>query len=131
MDFIIKNTKWVMLLSGVITASMFYGVLAPEYALKSMFGVSFNGTLEEIIIRSWSSLVGVIGLVLIYGFFSESKRVFCISIASLSKLLFVSLMIIYGQEFFQQALFAIILDSIVILLTIVFLVAIYKKESIV
>ena len=57
MDFIIKNIKWVMLVSGVLTSTMVYGLFAPEAALESMFGVSFNGTLELIIVRSWSALV--------------------------------------------------------------------------
>ena len=52
MDFIIKNIKWVMLVSGVLTFTMFYGLFAPQAALESMFGVSFNGTLETIIVRS-------------------------------------------------------------------------------
>ncbi len=61
MDFIIKHIKWVMLASGVLTFTMFYGLFVPEAALESMFGASFNGTLESIIVRSWCALVGVIG----------------------------------------------------------------------
>ena len=124
MNFIVKNIKWVMVISGVLTATMFYGLFAPQAAVESMFGASFGGPLETLIIRSWSSLVGLIGLVLIYGAFSERSRVFCISIAALSKVIFVSLVLIYGQEFLATAAPAIIMDSLVIVLTLSFLVSV-------
>jgi len=30
MDFIARNFRWLMLLSGVLTATMFYGLFAPQ-----------------------------------------------------------------------------------------------------
>ena len=56
---------------------MFYGLFAPQAALESMFGASFNGQLEALVIRSWSALVGVIGVMLIFGAFSPQNRVCC------------------------------------------------------
>jgi hypothetical protein len=129
MNFIIKNIKWVMLVSGVLTATTFYGLFAPQAAVESMFGASFGGPLETLIIRSWSSLVGLIGLVLIFGAFSESNRVFCISIAALSKVIFVSLVLIYGQVFLGSAAPAIIMDCLVIVLTLSFLVSVRVQRT--
>jgi hypothetical protein len=129
MNFIIKNIKWVMLVSGVLTATTFYGLFAPQAAVESMFGASFGGALETLIIRSWSSLVGLIGLVLIFGAFSESNRVFCISIAALSKVIFVSLVLIYGQVFLGSAAPAIIMDCLVIVLTLSFLVSVRVQRT--
>ena len=129
MNFIIKNIKWVMLVSGVLTATTFYGLFAPQAAVESMFGASFDGPLETLIIRSWSSLVGLIGLVLIFGAFSERNRVFCISIAALSKVIFVSLVLIYGQVFLGSAAPAIIMDCLVIVLTLSFLVSVRVQRS--
>jgi hypothetical protein len=129
MNFIIKNIKWVMMISGVLTATMFYGLFAPQAAVESMFGASFGGPLETLIIRSWSSLVGLIGLVLIYGAFSERNRVFCISIAALSKVVFVSLVLVYGQAFLGTAAPAIIMDCLVLVLTLSFLVSVRVQRS--
>ena len=128
MKFIIKNIKWVMMISGVLTATTFYGLFAPQAAIESMFGASFGGSLETLIIRSWSSLVGIIGLILIYGAFNEGHRVFCISIAALSKAVFVSLVIICGQAFLATAAPAIIMDCLVIILTLFFLVSIRVQQ---
>ena len=129
MNFIIKNIKWVMLISGVLTATMFYGLFAPQSALVSMFGASFNGSLESIVIRSWSALVGLIGAVLIFGAFNEKHRVFSISIAASSKIIFVLLMLIYGQAFLGEAATAIVIDCAVIVLALLFLVAVRIQRS--
>ena len=130
MDFIIKNIKWVMLVSGVLTFTMFYGLFAPQAALESMFGASFSGTLETIVIRSWSALVGLIGVILIFGFFSEKNRVFSISVAAFSKVVFVSLVLLYGQEFLSTAAPAIIMDCAVIILSVVYLFSAFMQRRI-
>ena len=129
MEFIIKNIKWVMLVSGVLTFTMFYGLFAPQASLESMFGASFNGTLENIIIRSWSALVGLIGVILIYGFFSQKHRVFSISVAAFSKVVFVVLVLLYGQEFLGKAAPAIAMDCVVIILSGLYLFAMRMQRS--
>ena len=128
MNLIIKNIKWVMLASGLLTLTMFYGLFAPQAALESMFGASFNGTLENIVIRSWSALVGLIGAILIYGFFSQKNRVFSISVAAFSKVVFVSLVLLYGQEFLGKVAPAIAMDCILIILSGVYLVAVRMQR---
>lgn len=129
MKFIIKNIKWLMLVSGILTFTMFYGLFAPQEALESMFGASFNGTLENIVIRSWSALVGLIGALLIYGFFSQKNRVFLISIAAFSKVIFVSLVLLYGQEFLGKVGPAIVMDCVVIILSGVYLLAVRMQQT--
>ena len=124
MNIIIKYFKWIMLVSGVLTFTMFYGLFAPQAALESMFGVSFDGSLETIVVRSWSALVGLIGAALIYGAFNEKNRTFSLSIAAFSKVIFVSLMLLYGQEFIGKAGMAIIMDCIFIILSGLYLIAI-------
>ena len=129
MDFIIKNIKWVMLVSGVLTFTMFYGLFAPQAALESMFGVSFSGTLETIVVRSWCALVGLMGAILIYGALDDNSRVFAISVATVSKVIFVSLVMFYGQEFLGEVGLAIAMDCITIALAVLFLVAVSAKRS--
>jgi hypothetical protein len=107
---------------------MFYGLFAPQASLELMFGASFNGTLENIIIRSWSALVGLIGAILIYGFFSQNNRVFIISLAAFSKVVFVSLVLLYGQEFLGKATPAIVMDCVVITLSGVYLFAVRMQR---
>jgi hypothetical protein len=128
-DFIIKNIKWVMLISGALTFTMFYGLFAPQVALESMFGVSFSGTLETIVVRSWCALVGLMGAILIYGALDDKLRVFSISVATVSKVIFVFLVMFYGQEFLSEVGPAIAMDCITIVLAMLFLVALRVKRS--
>jgi hypothetical protein len=126
MDFVIKNIKWVMLASGMLTFTMFYGLFAPQASLDSMFGVSFNGTLETIVIRSWSALVGLIGVILIYGAFSKKYRTFSLLISVFSKAVFVSLVLLYGQEYMGNVGLAVIMDCTVIVLSVIYLITIFN-----
>lgn len=116
-----RYVKWVMLVSGVLTATMFYGVFAPQAALESMFGVSFSGVLQDVIVRSWSGLVGLIGLILICGFFNQNVRRYSMAIAATSKMVFVVLVARYGEEFYSQVAAAIAMDVVVIVVAVVYL----------
>ncbi|WP_339525186.1 hypothetical protein [Pseudomonas sp. EA_35y_Pfl2_R111] len=128
MNFVIGNFKWLMLVSGVLTASMFYGLFAPQAALESMFGTSFAGQLESLVIRSWSALVGLMGVILIYGALNVKHRAFCAAIAATSKAIFVTLVLVYGQAFLSKAAAAIIMDILVISATLIFLLALRIKR---
>ena len=129
MELIARNFRWLMLISGVLTASMFYGLFAPQAALESMFGASFNGQLEALVIRSCSALVGVIGVMLIFGAFSPQNRVCCAMFAAASKAIFVVLVLLYGQQYLATAAPAVALDLLVIVFTLLFLLATRRRTT--
>lgn len=81
MGLIARHFRWLMLVSGVLTATMFYGLFAPQETLQSMFGASFDGQLQSLVIRSWSALVGLMGVLLIYGALNARHRTLCAVIA--------------------------------------------------
>jgi hypothetical protein len=129
MGFIARYFKWLMLVSGLLTATMFYGLFAPQAALESMFGASFDGQLQSLVVRSWSALVGLMGVMLIYGALSPKHRVFCAVIAALSKAIFVSLLLIHGQGFLVTAAPALGMDLLVIAFTLLFLLALRRRSA--
>lgn len=129
MEFIRTKFKWLMLISGCLTTTMFYGLFAPHAALHSMFGASFDGNLESIIVRSWSALIGLIGIMLIYGALVERYRVFAATMGALSKSIFVFLLLAYGQDYLSTAAPALIFDVMVILATLSFLVALKCQDK--
>lgn len=112
--------KWIMLVSGLLTATMLYGLFAPQEALISMFGVAFDGALQNIIIRSWSALVGLMGLILVYGFFNSGVRGFSIAVVAISKLVFVTLILLYGESVIAQLTAAIVMDVTIVGLAVVY-----------
>ena len=60
MNWIVKPIKWIMLISGILTATMFYDAIAPDAALRSAFGQGPDGPLAELIVRNWGVLVGLV-----------------------------------------------------------------------
>lgn len=123
MSFFVSNFKWLMLISGLLTCSMFLGLFAPQSSLLSNFGETMVGTAaNEIIIRNWSALIGLIGIMLIYGAFVEPVRKFALVIAGMSKAIFITLVLCYGKQYISfGAGTAVIADAIMIVLYIAYL----------
>ena len=124
MNWIVKPIKWIMLISGILTATMFYDALAPDAALRSAFGQGPDGPLAELIVRNWGVLVGLVGLMLIYGAFVPPARRLVLSVAALSKAAFVILLLTVGHDYLGQRIgFALWVDGLQALLFITYLLS--------
>jgi hypothetical protein len=56
----VRYFKWVMLVSGVLTCTVFYTAIAPSESLRSSFGTTLDGALAQVLVRNWGVLVGLI-----------------------------------------------------------------------
>jgi len=122
MHFFLSNFKWLMLVSGLLTCSMFLGLFSPESSLKSNFGENLEAGHENIIVRNWSALIGLMGIVLIYGAFKPAVRQFSLIIAGISKVIFIILMLYFGKQYMDfGAGTAVIVDSVMVFLFILYL----------
>jgi hypothetical protein len=123
MRFFTTNFKWVMLVAGLLTCSMLIGLVSPDFSLKSNFGETLEGQSFEIIVRNWAALIGIMGIMLIYGAFVPSVRRFALVTAGLSKLIFITLILSMGTDYLEfGAGTAVIADSIMIVLFATYLV---------
>jgi hypothetical protein len=123
MNWIVANMKWVMLVSGVLTATMIYAAIAPQAALRSTFGEALDGPLAEIVVRNWGALIALVGAMLIYGAFSPASRPLVLTVAGVSKLVFIGLVLTYGTQFLgQQVGVAMGIDLVMVVLFIVYLI---------
>jgi len=119
MKLINNNMKWIMLISGALTLTMVLAVITPQLALNSMFGSSLGGPLAEVVVRNWGALIVLIGGMLIYGAYKIEVRNLVLSVAVLSKITFISLVISNG---FGIKLFsALIFDAILILIFLTYI----------
>ena len=131
MNAFTSHFKWVMVVSGVLTSTMLYAAIAPDASLRSNFGEAIDGPLAQILVRNWGVLIGLVGLMLIYGAFSEVNRRMALVVATLSKFAFVGLVLTLGRQFLQfQVGTAVIVDSIMIVLFLVYLVAAPKPRTV-
>ncbi|MEL7185358.1 MAG: hypothetical protein AAFN50_02840 [Pseudomonadota bacterium] len=122
MNLITNNIKWIMLVSGMLTASLLAAAVAPTWTLMMMFGESLDGALSNIIVRNWGALVGLVGLLLIYGAFDSSVRKPVLLVAAFSKITFIGLVFLYGGEYLSKVAVSVAFDTLVVLLFILYLV---------
>ena len=128
MTWLAASIKWIMLVSGVLTCTIFYAAFAPEAALKSTFGESFEiGPVSGIIVRNWGVLVGLVGAMLIYGAFVSAARGLVLTVASVSKLAFIGLVLSHGLG--SKAILPITIDLIVTALYVMYLLELRRRKA--
>jgi hypothetical protein len=112
MNWIVLRIKGVMLTAGVLTSTMLYAAVAPRAALHA-----------EIVVRNWGALIGLIGAMLLYGAYHPSSRSLVLTVAGLSKVVFIGLVLSQGGRYLgHQAGIAVLVDSIFVLLFAGFLI---------
>ena len=125
MAWLVDNMKWVMLISGVLTCTMVYGAIAPQGALRSMFGENLEGPLAEIIVRNWAALITLSGVMLIYGAYVTEARQLVLMAVSASKVIFISLALSqFGRYGLRQAGIAAVIDMVMVALFAAYLVSV-------
>jgi hypothetical protein len=124
MNWILNNIRWIMAISGALTATMIYAAIAPEAALRSTFGETLSGPVANIVVRNWGILIAMIGAMLVYGAFRPPLRPLILMVAGVSKIVFILLVLTQGTRFLgHQAGVAVALDSVMVALFAWYLLA--------
>jgi len=127
MTWIVSRMKWIMLVSGALTCTMFYAAIAPQAALQGTFGESLHGPVAEVVVRNWGALIGLVGAMLIYGAFKPATRPLVLTVAGLSKMMFIVLILTLGRTFLgHQAGIAVAIDLIQVSLFLGYLIAVQR-----
>jgi hypothetical protein len=121
MGWIVSHIKSVMIVSGALTCTMLYATIAPGAALRSTFGQALEGPVANIVVRNWGALIALVGAMLIYGAFRPTSRQLVLTVASVSKLVFIVLVLSNG--FGRQAAVPIGVDLVATALFIGYLLA--------
>jgi hypothetical protein len=129
MNWIVANIKPIMLVSGTLTFTMIFAALSPQAALKSSFGETLDGPLADLIVRNWGALIALVGAMLVYSAFDPPSRGMALSVAALSKLTFIGLVLSNGQRFLvHQAGLAVVVDSVMVVVFGVYLARTRSRE---
>jgi hypothetical protein len=124
MAWIVANIRWIMIVSGGLTATMIYAAIAPAAALRSTFGETLEGPLAELVVRNWGVLITLVGAMLIYGAFDSATRRLTLIVAGVSKTVFIALVLSQGGRYLgRQAGLAIAIDLVMVLLFTWYLLA--------
>ncbi len=128
MRIVVDNIKPIMIVSGLITCSMLVAAIAPQFALQQFFGPVLTGDVAEIVVRNWGGLIALVGGLLIYGAGRPEYHRLILSIAIISKSLFIVLVLIFGANFYAQAATALIFDVSVVIVFAIYLLADRKNH---
>jgi len=124
------SIKWIMIVSGVLTCTMVYAVIAPQAMLQSTFGETLEGPLALLIVRNWGALIFLVGAMLIYGAFTPPVRPLALSVAAASKAVFIALVLSNGGRFTGgQAGVSIAVDALMVLIFVAYLVVFRSRVS--
>ena len=124
MSWIVANIHRLMLVSGALTFTMVYAAIQPEAALRSTFGESLTGPVASIVVRNWGALIALVGVMLIYGARNPAVRPLALTVAGVSKTIFITLVLVYGRDFLtHQAGIAVVVDAIWVVVFALYLFA--------
>lgn len=130
MNWIVAKIKSIMLVSGALTCTMLYAALAPQAALRSTFGETLEGPLAEIVVRNWGALIALMGAMLIYGAYDPPGRPLVLTVAGLSKLVFIGLVLAHGRQYLgHQAGLAVVIDLVMVALFIGYLIGVRRSQA--
>lgn len=115
MSMLLKHIKWIMLISGILTCSMALAIVAPRLAMQRAFGVALEGSLADVLVRSWGVLVTLIGVMLIYAAFRSIHRNLVLSVAIVSKAALIALILGTGKELLPAAAPVIVIDALMVM----------------
>lgn len=116
MNLITANIKWILLVSGALTATMLYAAIDPQAAMMTSFGATLEGPLAEIIVRSWGLMVTLIGAMIILSAFRPKYRRLVMSAAAIGKAFLITMIIIQGGAIMTAAMPVVVFDALVVLI---------------
>lgn len=130
MSILTDNMQWVLLICGLLTFSMIQGIFAPRFTMRAYFGEAPDSPAADALMRSWSALVAFSGLFLIYAGYTPAVREAAVAVVGAGKLFFVILLLSQPKRFFRgQAVTAIILDSLMVIVFAIYLYAAYSTPA--
>ena len=107
-----------MWVTGIGTALVGLGLIAPSEIQQSMFGAPSEDPLALLLARGWSGLVGLMGILLIIGARRPALRTFCLNVSGGSKAMFIGMILIWGQAYVPTLAGALFMDALVVLVAI-------------
>lgn len=122
LNIITKHIKWIMVMAGLLTCSMIFAVFSPQATLIRVFGEALTQPLAQVVVRSWGFLIFLMGILLIYGAYIPVYRKLALTVVSTSKIVFITLIVIFGEQYIDKSMLTIIFDSTLVFIFICYLI---------
>lgn len=115
MDLLGTDFKWVMLAGGLLTSSLWLAAVAPGLGIRLLVGEAPSGPLAGMLARMFGIMVGLNGLMLIWGAFHPEVRPVVLIYAIAGKAAFVAL-VAASPAWRKPALLGLVVDSVLVVL---------------
>ena len=122
MGLIVEQFKWIMLVGGLITFSMISAAFAPRLTFRMMFAEAPESPLALLLARNWGVLIGLTGVMLIWGAFHPEARTLVLLVAGASKITFIALVLSH-PPFRAKSLVTVMVDGLLVALFASYLLA--------
>jgi hypothetical protein len=97
---ITSNIEVILIVTGVLTATMLVQFVAPSWTLRHTFGEVPTGTVSIVLARHWGLLLFSVGMLLVYSAFHPMVRQPAVVAASIEKAGFVAC--VFGTSLRQK-----------------------------
>jgi len=109
---------------------MLYAAIAPQGALRSTFRGDTGGLASRDRRPNWGALIALVGAMLIYGAYDPPGHPLILTVAGLSKLIFIGLVLSTGaQHLGHQAGLAVVIDLVMVALFVGYLVSVRRSQA--
>lgn len=101
MNWVVENIQSILLVSGLLTATMLQFMLMPGRAARSVFGQTIDGPMADVAVRGWGLLIALTGGMLVWAAFHPETRTMAIGVALISKVFYMGQLIAKRGRFLQ------------------------------
>jgi hypothetical protein len=113
MNSVVENIQAILVVCGLLTASMLQFTLMPGRAARSVFGETVDGPMADVAVRGWGLLIALTGGMLLWAAFHPETRTLAIGVALISKVFYMGQLIARRGRFLKgMAGMTVILDLI-------------------
>jgi len=97
---ITSNIEVILIVTGVLTATMLAQFVTPSWTLRHAFGEVPSGTVAIVLARHWGLLLFCVGMLLVYSAFHPTVRQPAVVLASVEKVGFAAC--VFGTSLRQR-----------------------------
>ena len=101
MAWVVDHIQAILVVCGLLTASMLQFTLMPGRAARSTFGETVEGALGDVVIRGWGLLIALTGGMLLWAAFHPETRTLAIGVALISKVFYMGQLIARRGRFLK------------------------------
>ena len=101
MTWVVENIQAILVVCGLVTATMLQFTLMPRRAARSFFGETVDGPMAEVAVRGWGLLIALTGGMMLWAAFHPETRTLAISVTLISKVFYMGQLMTKGGRFLK------------------------------